>query len=120
MLRLITAALVLALFASCGSAPAPTRAKAEPFAVISEQADADSGSVFVSITVAPPASPQDVRSAAEAVIAERKGLYRNITVESYAEGTGVNKPLAVSKFEGGRVQHVFNSAPAESQRIPTH
>jgi hypothetical protein len=120
MLRLVAIMTTLSVFASCGGAPAPSRAKAEPFAIRSERADAASGSVLVSITIPAPANPQDVRSAAEAVIDERKGRYRNITVESYAEAAVAGKPLAVSRFEGGRVQHTFNSAPAESQRIPTH
>lgn len=136
MFKFITVLIALMVFTSCDSAPAPsvsvssppTKAgsikavtkNAEPFTITSELADAAAGSVLISIKVPVQATPQDVRLAAESVIVKRTGQYSTILVESYVEGAAAGLPLAVSKFDGGKVHHVFNNLPQKPQRIPTH
>ena len=117
-----TAIIVLALLslAGCGTAPAPTRADAQPFSVISEQADPVASNLTMLVKVTGPATQQNVRSIVESIIANRKGEYRHILVKSYTEETAASDvPFAISRLEDGSVTHRFNSM-AENKRIPTH
>lgn len=120
MIKADLGVLVLLLAVACGTAPAPMRSNAQPFTVISEQADPAAGSLTLLIKVSGPATETNVRSAAESAIASRKGEYRHMIVRSYVEGTTASDaPFAISRFEDGSVTHRFNSM-AETQRIPTH
>ena len=120
MIRVISGTVVLLICVACSTAPAPTRSNAQPFTIISEQADPSAGSVTLLIKVSGPATEANVKSAAESAIASRKGEYRHMIVKSYTEGmTASDAPFALSRFEDGAVTHRFNSM-AETQRIPTH
>ncbi|MEK6320618.1 MAG: hypothetical protein AABN33_02925 [Acidobacteriota bacterium] len=114
-------ALVLLAIVSCGgTAPPPTRSAAQPFSIISEQADPAASSLMLLITVSGPATQPSVKSIAESVITSRRGEYRHIIVKSYAEGmTASDTPFAVSRLEDGTVTHRFSSL-AETQKIQTH
>ena len=116
----IIALFMLALVACRDTAPAPTRSNAQPFSIISEQADPVASSLTMLIKISGPATQPSVKSIAEAVIESRKGEYRHIIVKSYAEGmTASDTPFAVSRLEDGTVTHRFNPLP-ENQRIQTH
>lgn len=120
MLKTAIIALFLLSLAGCGTAPAPTVADAQPFSVISEQADPVASNLTILIKVTGPATQQNVKSIVESIIANRKGEYRHILVKSYAEGTAASDvPFAISRLEDGSVTHRFSSI-AETQRIPTH
>lgn len=120
MLKFAIIALSLWALVACGTAPAPTRSNAQPFAVISEQADPAASSLTLLIKVSGPATQANVKSIAESVIANRKSDYRHIIVKSYAEGTTASDtPFAISRLEDGAITHRFNSL-AESQKIQTH
>ena len=120
MIRTGVISLFLLLLAGCGTAPAPTSSGAQPYSVISEQADPAASSLTLLIKVSGPATQPSVKSVAESVIASRKGEYRHIIVKSYAEGmTASDTPFAVSRFEDGTVTHRFSSL-AETQKIQTH
>ena len=116
----ITLSIALLSFGGCAGS-APTRAESAPFTVISELEDPATRSATVIITVPTPATPADIKAAAESVIAARRERFARITVKTFTEKADLNGvPLAVSKFEGAGVDHVFNSPPPASQRIPTH
>ena len=120
MLKTAIIALFLLGLVACGTAPPPMRSNAQPFSIISEQADPAAGSLMLLIKVSGPATQPNVKSIAETVIASRKGEYRHILVKSYAEGmTASDAPFAISRLEDGTVTHRFNSL-AENQKIPTH
>ena len=120
MLRAIIVTLVLIGFAACGTAPAPTRSNAQPFSVISEQADPAAGTLTLLIRVSGPATEANVKPISESVIASRKADYAHVIVKSYVEGTTASDPpFAISRLEGGAITHRFNSM-AETQKIPTH
>lgn len=120
MRRTTVISLCLLVLAGCGTAPAPTRSNAQPYSVISEQADPAASSLTLLIKVSGPATQAGVKSIAEAVIAGRKGEYRHIIVKSYAEGmTASDTPFAVSRLEDGTVTHRFSSL-AETEKIQTH
>lgn len=114
--------LTMALLALAGCAgSAPTRAESPPFTMISELSDPASHSATILITVPKSATPTDIKAAAESIIAARRDRFARITVKSFSETGDLNGvPLAVSKFEGAGVDHVFNSSLPASQRIPTH
>jgi hypothetical protein len=120
MIKAALLLLCLSVLAGCGTAPAPTRSKAQPYTVISEQADPAASTLTLAIKVSGSATQPAVQSIAEAIIAERKGEYRHIIVKSYAEGmTASDSPLAVSRLEDGTVKHRFNPL-GETQKIQTH
>ncbi|MCI0488204.1 MAG: hypothetical protein L0229_16575 [Blastocatellia bacterium] len=120
MIKFQVMALVLAICVACSNAPPPTRARAEPFTVLSEQPGADNLSLTVIIKLNESPTEPSARTIAESVIASRKDRYQNITVESYLSGASASDPpYSVSKLEGGSVTHRFNSQVAP-QRIPTH
>lgn len=120
MLKTAIIALSLLILGACGTAPAPTRSSAQPFSVISEQADPIAGSLTLLIKVSGPATQPNVKPIVESIIASRKGDYRRILVKSYTEGmAATDVPFAISRLEDGAVTHRFNSM-AETQRIPTH
>lgn len=120
MLKTAIIALDLLIMMACGTAPPPARSNAQPFSIISEQADPAASSLTLLIKVAGPATETNVKTIAESVIAGRKGDYRHILVKSYTEGTNASDaPFAISRLEDGAVTHRFNSM-AETQRIPTH
>lgn len=120
MLKSAVIALFLLALVSCGTAPAPTLSNAQPFSVISEQADSVASSLTLLINVSGPATQSNVKSIAESVIANRKSEYRHIIVKSYAEGmTASDTPFAISRLEDGAITHRFNSL-SESQKIQTH
>jgi hypothetical protein len=113
-------AITLLPLAGCAG-NAPTRAETPPFTIISELSDPASHSTTILITVPKTSTPTDIKAAAESVIAARRDRFARITVKSFAETTDLNGvPLAVSKFEGAGVDHVFNASLPASQRIPTH
>src|SRR2546425_5258038 len=100
MFKTAVIALVLLALVSCGTAPAPARLNAEPFSIISEQADPASSSLTLLIKVSGPATQSNVKSIAESVIANRRGDYRHIIVKSYAVGmTASDPPFAISRLE---------------------
>jgi len=118
MLKTAIIAFFLLSLGGCGTAP--TRSNAQPFSVISEQADPAAGSLTLLIKVSGPATQPNVKSIAESVIASRKGEYRHILVKSYAEGMAASDaPFAISRLEDGTVTHRFNTM-SETQKIPTH
>jgi hypothetical protein len=120
MFRAIIVAFVLSAFVACGGAPAPTRSNAQPFSVISEQADPAARTLTLLIRVSGPATQANVKPIAESVIASRKGEYAHVIVKSYVEGmTASDPPFAISRLEDGAITHRFNSM-AETQKIPTH
>ena len=120
MIRTAVISLCLLTLAGCGAAPAPTRSNAQPYSVISDQADRAASTLTLLIKVSGPATQANVKSIAEAIIAERKGDYRHIIVKSYAEGmTATDTPFALSRLEDGTVTHRFSSL-AETQKIQTH
>ena len=120
MIKIAAISLCLLVLAGCGTAPAPTRAIAQPYSIISEQADPAAGSLTLLIKVSGPATQPGVKSIAESVIAGRKGDYRHIIVKTYAEGmTASDTPFAISRLEDGTVTHRFSSL-AETQKIQTH
>lgn len=120
MLRAICAALVLSAFIACGGAPPPTRSNAQPFSVISEQADSAAHTLTVLIRVSGPATEANVKPIAESVIASRNAGYPRIFVKSYLEGAGSGDlPFAISRLEDGVITHHFNSM-AETEKIKTH
>lgn len=121
MKNVVMVAPILLLLVACSNAPPQIRAQAQLSQILSETPDPATGGIIVSITVPKTATPAAIKVAAEAVIADRRGRYRNITVKTFAEGAGANgTPLAVSKLEGERVEHHLSAAMPESQRIPTH
>ena len=116
----MTMAIALLPLAGCAGS-APMRAESSPFTIISELSDPVSRSATILITVPQSATPTDIKAAAESVIAARRDRFARITVKSFTETADLNGvPLAVSKFEGAGVDHVFNSSLPASQRIPTH
>ena len=121
MFKVIIAALISSFFVSCGgSAPAPTRASARAYAVISEQADPEGSALTLIIKVPGPITQSSVKAIAESVIAERRAEYRHITVKSYAENmTTGDQPVAISTLEGDSVSHRFNLR-SETEKIQTH
>jgi len=120
MLKTAIIFLSLLPLAACDTASAPTRSGAEPFSVISEQADPTAGSLTLVIKVSGPAAQPNVKSIVETIIANRKGDYRHILVKSYTEGmAATDVPFAISRLEDGAVTHRFNSM-AETQKIQTH
>ncbi|HZM85739.1 MAG TPA: hypothetical protein VFF31_04195 [Blastocatellia bacterium] len=120
MLKTAIIALSLSFIAACGTAPAPTRSNAQPFSVISEQADPVAGSLTLLIKVSGPATQPSVKSVVESIITSRKGEYRHILVKSYTEGmNATDVPFAISRLENDSVTHRF-SAMSETQKIPTH
>ena len=121
LLKVSAVAALLSLLVSCGgTAPRPTLARPQSYSVISEQADPVAGTLTISIKVAGPVTQSNFKSAAEALIAERKAEYRHITVKSYAENAAASDPpAAISRLENEAVSHVFN-ARTETERIQTH
>ena len=118
MLKTAIIALSLSFMAACGTAP--TRSNAQPFSVISEQADPVAGSLTLLIKVSGPATQPSVKSVVESIITSRKGEYRHILVKSYTEGmNATDVPFAISRLENDSVTHRF-SAMSETQKIPTH
>jgi len=120
MLKISIIAVSLLALSGCGGAAAPTRSSAQLYSVISEQADAASGSLTLLIKVSGPATQPNVTSIVESIVANRKGDYRHILVKSYTEGmASSDTPFAISRLEDGAVTHRFNSM-TENQKIPTH
>lgn len=120
MLKPAIIAFCLLFLAACGAAPAPTRSSAQPYSVISEQADPAAGSLTLLIKVSGAATQPNVKSIVESIIDNRKAEYRHILVKSYTAGMGASDaPFAISRLEDGAVTHRFNSM-AETQKIPTH
>lgn len=120
MFRAVIVTFVLSAFVACGGAAAPTRSNAQPFSVISEQADPAAGTLTLLIRVSGPATQANVRPIAESAIASRKGEYAHVIVKSYVEGTTASDPpFAISRLEAGAITHRFNSMN-ETQKIPTH
>jgi len=120
MIKTAVISLFLLLPVGCGTPPSPIAAKAQPYSIISEQADPAASSLTLLIRVSGPATQPSVKSIAESVIAERKGEYRHIIVKSYAEGmNATDTPFAISRLEDGTITHRFSSL-AETQKIQTH
>lgn len=123
----IVSTALLSLAACGGNAPRPTRADAQSFSIVSEQADPATGSTNVIIKFPKSTLPPQVKSAAESLVASRRADYRQVTVNSFLEGSNLNGvPFAISRLENGTVDTVFNGvsggspAPGGSVRIPTH
>jgi hypothetical protein len=120
MLKTAIVALFLLFVAACGTSPAPTRSDAQPFSIISEQADPVASNLTLLIRVSGAATQPNVKSIVDSIIANRKGEYRHILVKTYTEGMAASDvPFAISRLEDDAVTHRFNSM-AETQRIPTH
>jgi hypothetical protein len=120
MIKTAVISLILLLLAGCGTAPAPTRAIAQPYSVISEQADSPASTLTLLIKISGPATQPGVKSIAEKVIAERKSEYRHIIVKSYTESMSASDaPFAISRLEDGTVTHRFSSL-ADTEKIQTH
>ena len=120
MTKFIMIGLAILICAACSDAPPPTRTRAEPFTILSEQPGPDNLSLTVSIKLSEPVTEPSVRSIAESVISGRKDRYQSIIVKSYLAATStIDMPYSISKLEGGSVTHRFNSQAAP-QRIPTH
>ena len=120
MLLALTMTIALLSLAGCAGS-APMRAESSPFTITSELSDPVSHSATILITVPQSATANDIKAAAESVIAARRDRFARITVKSFTEPADLNGvPLAVSKFEGAGVDHVFNAPLPASQRIPTH
>jgi len=118
--RATITALCLLLLWGCDTAPPPTRSQAQPYSVISEQADPAAGSLTLLIKMSGTVTQASVKSIAEKVISERKGDYRHIIVKSYSEGMTANDtPFAISRLENGTVAHRFSSL-GETEKIKTH
>lgn len=108
----------LALAGCAGRAPARATTS---FTVVSELSDPVSRSATVIITVPRALGPTDIKAAAESVIAARREQFARITVKSFVEAADLNGvPLAVSKFDGAAVEHVFNASRPATERIQTH
>lgn len=121
----ILAVAFLSLAACGGDAPRPTRADAPSFSIVLEQADPTTGGTNIVIKFPKSTLPQQVKAAAESLIASRRAEYRQVTVKSFLEGMDFDgAPLAVSRIENGAVNTVFNAASGGSAggsvRIPTH
>lgn len=117
-----TTILFLVLFAliGCGTPPRPVSSDAPRYSIISEQPDAQPGSLIMTIRVSGPATQTNVRLVAESAIDARRNQFRNIIVNSYTEEmTAKEPPFAISTLEGNSISHRFNSL-AETQKIPTH
>lgn len=121
MIKAVITTFVLVAFVACG-APPPTSPNLEPgFSIVSQQADPETKSVIVIITVTKGATEQQVKAAAESVIASRKDRYQHIIVKSFHEGANTEgTPLAISTSRGNSVDHVFDATQGGSERIPTH
>ena len=118
MLKIVITALFLSLVSCGGSAPAPNRAGALNYTVVSEQSDP--GGLTITIKVPEPITQPGVKAIAEAVIAERKAANRHIVVKSYAEEIKPgDQPVAISTLDGESVTHRFNFR-AEAEKIQTH
>lgn len=117
MTRLLTLALALACAACAPDAPPPTRAEAQPYSIVSERPD-PAGGLTVAIKVSGAATEETIKSTAESIITARRDKYQNVTVNTFVDG---ERPVAVSKLEGGRVSHAFaGDARGKQVRIPTH
>lgn len=127
MIKALMAAIALLSLAACGDRPRPTSASApslpatRSFSIISEQADPAAGSTNVIIKFPKATLPEQVKAAAESLVASRRADYRRVTVKSFLEGSDLNGvPFAISRTENGAVDTVFNAAAGGSVRIPTH
>ena len=106
--------------AGCGG-NAPTPVGKPNYKVVSELNDATTQTDTVIITVAQAFTPAEIKAAAESAIAERRERFPHIIIKSFAENADLNGvPLAVSTSTKMGVDHVFNSAMPDAQRIPTH
>ena len=113
-------AAALSLAACAGNAPRPA-AESQPYKIVSELADPASSSNTVMITLPGSSTPVEIKAAAESIIASRRGKFAHVTVKSFLEGASLDGvPLAVSKYDGAAVDHVFTGLSPPSQRIPTH
>lgn len=120
MLKTTIVFLVLFALIGCGTAPRPTRSETPLYSIISEQPDAQTGSLTMTIRVSGPATRTNVQSVAESAIDARRNQFRNVIVNSYTEEmTLTEPPFAISRLEGNSISHRFNSL-AETQKIPTH
>ena len=121
MIKAVILAFVLISLVACSDAPRPAGGEAQLFSIVSEYPDPATSSSTVIIRLAKTSTPPQVKTAAESVIASRKDRYRHITVKTFLEGASLDSPpFAVSKLEGGSVDHVFGTLPGGSVRIPTH
>jgi hypothetical protein len=119
MLQTLIVSLALFVIIGCG-APRPTRSETPLYSIISEQPDAQTGSLMMTIRVSGPATRTNVQSVAESAIDARRNQFRNLIVNSYTEDmTLTEPPFAISRLEGNSISHRFNSL-AETQKIPTH
>jgi hypothetical protein len=121
MLKAVIMAFALMALIACGDAPQTSPALEQSFSIVSQHSDPATSSATIIITVAKDATQPQVKAAAEAVIASRKGKYKQITVKSFLEGASLDgTPLAVSTLRGNSVDHVFDAVQGGSTRIPTH
>ena len=121
MIKACIGAFALLSLVACGSdSPKELRRHAEPYIVNSALADPANHSVTISITVDPPATEADVKTAAEMAIAKYRNEYTSITIKSYLRSSDPSGlPYATSMFADGVITH-FITPQAASQKIPTH
>ena len=117
MTRVLTLALALT-FAACGdSAPPPTRGELFSYTIVAEK-PGQAGDLTVDVKVSATNSEGSIKTIAESIISARRARYQSVTVNTFMEG---EKPVAVSKLEGGQISHAFNDeARGKQVRIPTH
>jgi len=119
MFKTIVFVVLLGLI-GCGTPPKQVRSDGPQYSIISEQPDAQTGSLMMTIRVSGPATQTNIRSVAESAINARRDKFQNIIVNSYTEEMTVNEPpFAISKLEGNSVSHRFNPLE-EKQKIATH
>ena len=113
--------LILLPLAGCMGDRPRVQTELVGYVIVSELSDPASHSATIIITLPQSSTPTDIKAAAEAVIATRRDRFERITVKSFPQPADLNGvPLAVSKFEGAGVDHVFTSPLPASERIQTH
>jgi hypothetical protein len=121
MMKVVSTVLVLSAFLACGGGgPRRTGEPSDSYIVRATTTDPSRGSITFSISVRSSASEDDVKAAAEDLIAKHRAEYPSIVVKSYpmsADGSGL--PYATSVLDGGVINHSFNPKAAP-QKIETH
>lgn len=121
MIKAVIIAFALMALVACNDAPQTSPELERSFSIVSQHSDPATSSATIIITVAKDSKQSQVKAAAEAVIASRKGKYKHLTVKSFFEGASLDStPFAVSTLQGNSVDHVFDTTQGESVRIPTH
>jgi hypothetical protein len=119
MVRNIVAALALVVLAGCSSAPRPVFVNQAPYSVVSEQGNPP-GPLVVKIKLPGLPNEEQAKSAALAVIDDRKSKFSDISVATYvARPGGPDQLYVASHFDGRETVHQFSPLVGE-QKIPSH